>query len=399
MNLRPYSKERFIELMEVSEDGLISSEDRIADFFDWMYADEDGIVEACAFHIPSEDGEKRSKANKNFHTTKKDEFVEFCDTHSGLWRYQVYAAVNTLACEPEYGRTDLSTIASVNTIPFDIETKRGSYKGSSKEEVWWSYKYALAQTKFLNERYGVWPLIVMSENGVHLHVKANFPVIEDYIHGKQHIYSKYVTHEAMNNKYTQLVKENAPDTVEFAPDDVSDVPRVMKVPGTLGIKSDNGRLCGIIHQPPKSEAGCIDITDISDIEIEQFRRQLEEDNESQSNSTSNIHVAADMPESDTPLKDRIQRLKKEDNLFNALWQGEMLHYDSRSEAEMAFVMKLLSQGFSESQIRDTLTMSGMTKWNEASQHYRDRTIEQGIAEFDGKVTRDSTSSQLSFKSL
>lgn len=380
--------------MERSEEVGQYSENAVEEFYDWVYSDQEGIVQVCGFPVPNGEGDsKTKKMNKYDHVNSLEGFKSFCEEYSGLWRYQVYAGVNTISEEPEWGRGDIDSIERVKVLPFDVETQRGSYQGSSKEDVWWSYQYALAQVKFISEEYGVWPMVVMSENGIHLHYRVDFPMPDQLIHGKQHIFSKFITHQAMNNRYVEQIVDNAPDSVRFSPDDVSDPPRVMKVPGTLGIKSQNGRLCGIIHTPPKSERGVIKATDLPTDKVEEFNEQLDEDN------TETVNVEAEVDNLNSDLEARVEHLCQEDDTFKALWEGKTLTYDSRSEAEFAFTQKLLGLGFTESETQQVLTMSGMTKWNEEGDHYKRKTMEQAISAFDGEVTKDRNNGEFSFRSV
>lgn len=394
MTLSPINKDEFLKGLEKSENAGSFSRKAAESFFEWMYGNESGYVQVCAFPVPTKDEEKVPRsANKFEHVETKEQFVNVCSEYSGLWRYQVYSGVNTLSQVPKYGRGKLDHIDTVNTVTLDIETKKEPYTGAPKEHVWWSYQYALAQAKYINEWLGVWPMVVMSENGIHLHYKANFPVGDGLLHNRQHIYSKYITERAMDNKYVNHIKDIAPNNVQFDADDVSDVPRVMKVPGTLGIKSKKGRLCGIIHQPNIANVSAIEITDIDRNNIPNYTKNTSESDE--------IKVSLD-PESsklNSEVKQMVKNHIKDDDLFAALWKGKTLTYKSRSDAEFAFIQKLLSKGYTQKQIQQVMQHSGMSKWSEEGEHYKRKTLERSLEEFDGQVTKDSSNSSLSFRSV
>jgi|APHM01.1.fsa_nt_gi hypothetical protein len=396
----PLDKQTFIQQMSKSESAPSYSKDAIERFYRWMYSDQNGFVQTCAFPVPNK---KKANANtgeqKWVHARTFNEFREFCETHSDLWRYHVYAGVNTLSETPRTGRGAAEHIDTIKKLSFDIELAKQSYGGSTKEEVWWAYQYALAEVKYMNEQYGVWPLVVMSENGIHLHFNVDFECSEDMLYNKQHLLGKYLTQKAMNSKYTTIIESQAPEHINFDQDDVSDPARVMKVPGTRGIKSQTGRLCGIIHQPNRENAGVITQSDI-DKTPDEIRDELDTQS---GESTSNGCTGVDMESVDTTpseLSDdtwaRVNHLIKTDNAFRQYWNGDADGYDSRSELEYAFVLKLLKHEFDKSVIADIMWASGMSKWGEEGQHYRERTIENAAEYFDGNTVKDSTNGSFSF---
>lgn len=390
--IRPLSEDEFIGQMKAAEEYGSFSLDAVERFYDWMYGEQDGYVQVCAFPVPIKGKEDMSEdVNQFYHASSKEEFVDFCREHSDLWRYQVYAGVNMLSEKPEYGRGDVRHINKVHTLSLDIETKRESYTGATKEEVWWSYQYALAQVKYINEEYGVWPMVVMSENGIHLHYKVQFPVNDDLLHNRQHKYSKYITQQAMNNRFVSKIKDLAPDNITFAPDDVSDLPRVMKVPGTLGIKSEKGRLCGIIHVANHAKSGCITADQIDDEEMPDFGGN------NQNEVKEKVSLKPTPDELDRDVKERIKNHCIEDQLFNAFWNGKTLTYESRSHAEFAFIKKLLALGYNQSEIQHIMSMSGMTKWDEEGDHYKEKTLISALEQFDGQISKGRDNGSYKFR--
>lgn len=383
-----------MNLMDKSEDVGNFSQQRVEQFYDWALADQDGTPQVCAFPVPTEDDTSIREQSKYHHPETKEDFVSFCKEHSGLWRYQLYAGVNTNSDVPDWGRGTIDTIDTVNILPFDIETQRGSYKGNKKSDVYWSYAYGVAIAKYIGEKYSAWPMVVMSENGIHLHYRVKFDINDDLLYNKQHKYSKYLTHEAWNSDYVEAVKSKSPKDIKFSPDDVSDPPRVMKVPGTKGIKSDNGRLCGIIHAPNKSEAGVIAEDDLNSDNVERFIELVKEERNEGVSSVDprkyDLH---------SNLEEKIDHLCSVDSVFKALWNGNTLHYDSRSEAEMAFILKMMGRGIHPDEVADVMSKSGMSKWTSEGKHYRDKTLENAMSQFDGNMTRDSTDSSLDFKTV
>lgn len=393
--IEPLDRETFMAQMEYSEQAGEFSSSTVKRFWKWMYGSPDHAVQVCAFPVPAEGQSQQDVGQGKWVQARTfEEFHDFCETHSGLWRYHTYAGVNTLDSMPEQGRGKLEHIDRVDTLSFDIETDTESYQGAPKEYVWWSYQYALAEAKFMMENYGVVPMVVMSENGIHLHFNVEFEVRDELLVGKQHLYSKYLTHKAMESKYVQQIEEAAPEHITFDQDDVSDPPRVMKVPGTLGIKSEEGRLCGIIHEPSLDKAGKIteDNVSVSD----QEKQELITDSDEGTKDRSPEDTSPSELKSET--KNKINRLCKNDPTFKQYWNGEPGQYKSRSEAEFAFILKMLNHDFTVQQIVDIMWSSGMGKWDEETEHYRERTIERALEYFDGTVVRDSEDGSYSFSS-
>jgi hypothetical protein len=57
---------------------------------------------------------------------------------------------------------------------------------------------------------------------------------------------------------------------------------------------------------------------------------------------------------------------------------------------------MLSHGFDESQVVNIMWSSGMSKWEEDTEHYRERTVENALGYFDGNVRRDAEDGSFSF---
>lgn len=405
--IQPLDKEQFMQQMRKAEKAGDYSENAVRRYYDWMYAKPGGLIQACAFPVPTENQDPDDMGDGKFvHARTYEEFEEFCRTHSGLWRYHVYSGVNMLDEEPKYGRGRVDHVDRVTRLTFDIELERESYGGAEKHEVWWAYRYALAQAKYIAVNYDVWPLMVMSENGIHMHYRVDFDNREDLLDGRQHLYTKYLTHEAMNCEHAQIVRDKTPDGITVDQDDVSDVPRVMKVPGTRGIKSEHGRLCGIIHEPSLSDAGVI-TEDQIDVTIE----DVEELKDSISVEDSKIESVDTTPSGlDEITQIKVKRNIMIDPVFAKMWQGHTdgyeeyretekgvdPNYESRSEAEFGFIMKLVSQGFTEQQVVDVMWASGMSKWDEEGDNYRQRTLRRAVSYYDGPITKSSIDGDLNF---
>lgn len=379
--------------MHLSEKQSGYSEKAVKRFYDWMYRAEPGKVQICAFPVPTENVDKHEMGKGKWKIVDNyDDFREFAYAHSDTWQYHVYSAVNKVDSEPDTGRGGIDCFNVVDHLSFDIETERDSYSGASREEVWWCYKYGLAQAKYMKEEWDVLPLVVMSENGIHLHYRVDFLVEEDKLYGKQHIYSKYLTHKARNSKYAKKIEEQCPDDITFDQDDVSDVPRVMKVAGTMGIKSENGRMCGIIHEPDDSEASIIlgDEIEVTDDEL----KEMTDDNGSSGKDREEVEVTPD--DADADVLERVKHLCKNDQEFRKFWTARHEKCSDMSEAEFAFILKLLNHGFGPDEVNQVMWASALNKWDDEGDHYREKTLNSALEYFDGTVVNDSTNGKYSF---
>jgi len=159
----------------------------------------------------------------------------------------------------------------------------------------------------------------------------------------------------------------------------------------LGIKSQKGRLCGIIHGAKHSECGVITEDQIDDNELPDFGSS------SKSEPQETVSLEPTPEKLNADLKAEIQEACNEDQLFKAFWLGKTLTYDSRSHAEFAFIKKLLSMGFTQSEIQQVMEMSGMTKWSEERDHYKEKTLTRAMEEFDGEVTLNRDRGSFSFR--
>jgi hypothetical protein len=199
----------------------------------------------------------------------------------------------------------------------------------------------------------------------------------------------------MDNRYVSKIEEMLPEHITVDQDDISDPARVMKVPGTKGIKSDSGRLCGIIHEPTLSHAGTIDGAnlDVSQSDIDEITEDVS-GTTGKNNNPKLLQTNPEDLESETIRK--VKRLAKNNDTFSRYWKGNIAEYNSRSEAEFAFIIKMLNHSFTKQQIIEVMWASGMSKWEEESDNYRDRTVERAIQYFDGTVVKDSKDGSFSF---
>lgn len=203
----------------------------------------------------------------------------------------------------------------------------------------------------------------------------------------------------MNNKYTALIESKAPEHITFDQDDVSDPARVMKVAGTHGIKSEHGRLCGIIHEPSMDKAGKILPSNIEKPLDDIVKTLDDSETKSTSSGSTNANIdSVDVTPSDLDdeLRETLEKRVRSNPKFRSFWNGEAHGYDSRSEMEFAFIIKLLSYGFDEENIPAVMWASGMSKWDEESDHYRKKTIENALDYFDGNTVKDSSNGSFSF---
>jgi putative DNA primase/helicase len=96
-----------------------------------------------------------------------------------------------------------------------------------------------------------------------------------------------------------------------------------------------------------------------------------------------------------PERDTFDHLLTVDGRLNGLFNGDIEGYASRSEAEFALVIRLISYGFSDEQINRIMKDSRIGKWNESEQYaeYTLRKAHEWIVR-DRSVTADESPSLL-----
>ena len=143
----------------------------------------------------------------------EDAFIELCREWSG--KRQCYVGINPR--KREGGEAE--DVARVVGIPFDVDSDHPVKEAATDQEVAKAKQRTIELNSFLRTQGYKAPLIIMSGNGFHVLQKIDIPVDED-LPSKLESYF----HEAVPNEDL---------------DSIFDLPRIIKIPGTMSVKGPN----------------------------------------------------------------------------------------------------------------------------------------------------------------
>lgn len=143
------------------------------------------------------------------------DFIKLCQKWSG--KRQVYVGINPRKCEGG----EAKDVARVTGIPFDIDSSHPKDRAATEEELAQAKKRMVALNSWIRTQGYKAPLIAMSGNGYHIIQKVDIPIDED-LPSKLEAYF----HEAPTEGPPQM-------------DSIFDLPRIIKIPGTMSVKGPN----------------------------------------------------------------------------------------------------------------------------------------------------------------
>lgn len=324
----------------------------IEKFYDFLDNDE---VELRAIEYYEEDGEIKSRIADLEHVKSKDDFVKFCEKHDG--NANIYAGVH----QRRPGGSTMDDVVSVKCIPIDIDSEREKNQAATKEEL---RKAENVMGKIYNDYVtsdkGT-PLVAMSGNGYHLYFKI--PEIEVTDENRVEISKKLQAY------IKNLKHEYEEEGVNI--DNVGDLPRIMKVPGTMSVKGKDTeerphRCSKLVHSEYESSEKVRDELLLTPIDSNNNNKELKVDENFKS-------------EDFEKLLDKDEKLK---NLFEGNWEQYSDDWENgtRSEAEYALVHKLLWYEIPEDEIKKIMSNCGIGKWQDSNKRYREHTLEKAKQE-------------------
>lgn len=285
----------------------------------------------------------------SYFVSDEDSFVARCRLLESSGVYNIYCGIN----ERLPGGTKGEDVISVNQVVIDIDPVRPVGTASTDTEL----QYALDVARQLQARLsagGIGCSLAMSGNGAQLWIPAYIP--------KERWGSALA---GIRDFQRAMIAEN-PDPEHCKIDSIGDSARIIKVIGTLSIKGMNeaGRPWRI---------SCWIDRDIPPISSEFMQKLMSW--KSETAETESGHEG---------VKEKLQKLKVADRKFDALFSGrlqEVLNaegkkYQSRSEVELAVVIKLVQAGFSDSEIDAAMDLSAIGKWQESDKSYKLLTIKK-----------------------
>jgi len=305
----------------------------ISKFYDLLDHEENTEIRAVEL-----DENFKSKGIKGHYTIKsKEEFVNKIKELNG--KYNLYAGLN----EREEQGTKAKDVKSVKNIFLDIDCKK---KPASQEVVKEAEKVADNIINKIQEKTLKRGTKIYSGNGYQLLFKI--PTIEITDENRKKI----------ENKIQQFQKDiiNKFSTEKVKIDQVGDLPRIIRITGTTNIKGGKTSEFIEIHEEENER-------------LKDYILSLEPASES-------VKVG----EIETSLREILEKDTKAKSIFEGNTEG----FESRSEAELSLVCKLIKLGLDKNQIFQVMASSGTGKWSEAPLSYRNLTYSKALQ----KVTKE-----------
>ena len=297
---------------------------------------------------------------KNF-----SEFKKVVDEFNG--KYPIYFGVN----ERKPFGTKSEDVKTLSMVVTDIDSKHPKGKGVEQCATDKELSYAIRAGELIRDWFVSQgfeePALVKSGNGCYLWyalppyeiTKDNFEKISKKLKAFQHfVINKFV--KGLNVKGEKQLPYLPKDVVDnIVIDSIGDLSRIIRVPGTMNVKGDGKgkrphRMCEFLGDGVRRDDHRL-LRFIMGLPIEK-RRKI------------NIKVV----EQDEDIKHRLDLVKKDSKLMNLL-NGYFNGFKSRSEREMAIVNSLVFYELPFEVIDAIISKIKGSKWNEASEDYRQLT--------------------------
>ena len=195
---------------------------------------------------------------KSVHVNNKEDFVKECQKYNE--KRQVYAGVN----ERKHLGTLAEDVLKIQRIPIDIDSTHPKDEAATQKELDNAYSETGEIINFIKTEYDCFPnLITMSGNGYCLFYNLDLPK----------------EHEQQVQEFLRQLKQKF-DNEKIRIDNVGDLPRIIKVAGTLSIKGTNTierphRICKIVqYNGQKTASKLADAIKLIQIEKKQKERKV-----------------------------------------------------------------------------------------------------------------------------
>lgn len=260
----------------------------------------------------------------------KEELLELCKEYNG--KYNLYLGVN----ERKERGSKAKDILKVKIIPIDIDCIK---KPASDEDISEANQIATQIITDAEKQGFQKPFVCFSGNGYQLHFKISPIDINE--NNFEEIQEKIQEFEK------RLIDKYSNDKVKL--DQVGDIPRIMRIPGTFNIKS-------------KTHSTIINAITEEDNLLREYILDIK--------PTSKIVIGG--------LSDELKEKIKNDESVQKYMLGDLQGRKSRSEAEMSMVCKLVQLGLDKTQVFSVMTACKIGKWQEANIQYRETTYRKAI---------------------
>lgn len=267
---------------------------------------------------------------KNFHFNTEQELIKLCKELNG--KYNLYLGVNE---RKEWG-TKAHEVIKIRVIPIDIDCVN---KPATDIDIAEANNVA-TQIIVDGEKQGFKkPFICFSGNGYQLHFCIPEIILDDK--------NRDIVEDKVKEFEKRLIDKYSNDKVRL--DQVGDLPRIMRIPGTFNLKS-------------KTTSSII----FSEYQEDNLLREYILDIK----PSKSILVGGLSPE----LKEKLRG----EEIIQKLLEGDLCGKPSRSEAELSLVCRLVQIGLDKEQIFRVMGSCKIGKWHEKDIQYRNLTYRKAI---------------------
>ena len=281
------------------------------------------------------------------------DFIKECIKYNGI--YNIYAGIN----ERNKNCTEGKEVISVKTIVIDIDPKRDKNTASTIDELNNADIIASQiQIDMLEKKYEK-PLKAMSGNGYQLWF--SIPEIKITEENREMINKKI--------QYFNKVLIKKYSNKECNIDNIGDLPRIIKVIGTLSIKGIN------TEERPHRVSFWADKSEIKRNEDENLKNYILMLDDL---DTGHDEISDEELSFKKISNAELEKIIKCDEKIMELLNGNLNNYKSRSEAEMSLIVKLLTYNIEKEQIYTILNNSKIGKWKESKNQYKELTYNKAL---------------------
>jgi hypothetical protein len=284
----------------------------------------------------------------------EEEFVQVCKKHNGLCN--IYAGVN----ERKPGGTRAEDVVCVHVIPFDVDALRPKNEASTEEELQRARSIAHRMMDYFRSE-GKNPYLAMSGNGFQLWFRVSIP-IDDEI--------RFKVQEVIQDLQKQVMEEFSNDKVKI--DNVGDLPRIIKVIGTLSIKGSNTK------ERPRRVSRWEEPPTHFEPDLKWSKKVYESALTTYKDEAEPEAIEGQAGLSKERLRNHVEQLdQKGKDLFQGAWQK--YGFQSRSEGEQSLAVKLAILGMTETEAWAVMEQSQIGKWKEEGDAYKRLTLAKAFA--------------------
>ena len=302
---------------------------------------------------------RKKSPPKSIFVHTEEEFVEACRKHNG--EYNIYAGIN----ERTAGGTKKTDVLNVKTVVVDIDSNHPKDQAATQDEMDKARDTLNEILKSLDQDEFKPSGVMMSGNGYQ--IWFSIPSIKISDTNREEIEGKL---KKLQGWFKTFEGKNA--TI----DNIGDLPRIIKVAGTMSVKGDNTSerpwRCACWEQyAPSPSANLRD------------KVLMLSPDTPQTQTGDGVKKEYDKKKRDKLLESDLKMLR--------LYEGEVEQwgYKSRSEAEFALILMLFRGGLTKEEVWGAMDDARTGKWAAAGDEYKRYTLDKAE-----KYTKKSKQNEL-----